>query len=124
MNTHLLVAIALLLPALALSNNESNPQPETAEALTGLATTYKGDGKLQQAEALLLRVVATGERRSTPEDTQLAVSSNNLATVYYAEGRLEEAAALFRGVLSVWENSPRPELVIVLIPSRGRCRGQ
>jgi tetratricopeptide (TPR) repeat protein len=82
--------------------------PDVAADLAALAPLLDGQGKRQEAAALMIRALGILERAYGPDNCELAVSLNNLAALRYREGNRNEALALYRHALAIKEKCLGP----------------
>ncbi|KAK4125434.1 hypothetical protein N657DRAFT_631741 [Parathielavia appendiculata] len=69
---------------------------KTLRAMGNLASTYRKQGRLEEAEELYVQVVETQKRILGEEDPNLLESMSGLARTYQNQGQMEEAGALER----------------------------
>ena len=74
---------------------------QTAEALNGLAITYRKLERYDDAEPLLRRAVAISEKISGAEDLQTATHLNNLGFLLERSGRAPAAEPFYRRALAI-----------------------
>lgn len=72
----------------------SDEFPYTNDHVEDLATVYKAQGKFEEAEKVLLRVISSREADSGLNDPGTLISLGSLASLYRLTGREEEARAL------------------------------
>ena len=73
-------------------------------ATQDLATLYRKQGRLDEAEPLIVRTLDLSRRTLGEEDPQTLNAMGNLAALYVAQGRLQEAGRALRRILGT---SPR-----------------
>ena len=81
--------------------NNAQDNFQTAEALSGLAITYRKLERYDDAEPLLRRAVAISERISGNEDLQTATNLNNLGFLLERSGRAAAAEPYYRRALAI-----------------------
>jgi CHAT domain-containing protein/Flp pilus assembly protein TadD len=98
-------------------------------SLNNLAWLYDSQGRYEEAEPLILRVLDIWESELGANHPNTALSLNNLAGLYLDQGRYEEAEPLMLRALDIWEselgaNHPNTALSLnnlaLLYQSQGR----
>ena len=82
--------------------------PVLAQTLNNLAGLYKTQGKLDEAEVLLLRVRKIVEGALGFEHPVVVGSLSNLAELYRTQGKYEQAESLFKRALDISEKISGP----------------
>jgi tetratricopeptide (TPR) repeat protein len=83
---------------------KEDPNPETLNSMTWLASTYRNQGRWKEAEELFVRVMETSSRVLGEEHPDTLTSMANLASTFWNQGRWKEAEELF---VRVMETSSR-----------------
>ena len=82
--------------------------PATAGILLNLGGLYQAQGRLREAEEILQRSLAIGEKL---QDTrQVVMVLYQLGNVYQAQGKLTEAKEVLQQALMVCEQQMRPSV--------------
>ncbi len=68
--------------------------PETLTSMNNLASTYRNQGRLKEAEELQAKEWDICKRTLGAEHPNTLTSMNNLADTYWNQGRLKEAEEL------------------------------
>ena len=89
--------------SLALDKAEQLGPGERGISMNGLGEVYRRQGRLDEAEPLLLRALELKEQALGPDHPDLAPTLTNLGLVYAATGRVPEAALLFERALAIQE---------------------
>jgi tetratricopeptide (TPR) repeat protein len=71
--------------------------------LNALATLYRAQGRLDDAEVLLRRSLALWEKTEGPDHPGVAAGAENVAALLVARGRYAEAEPLYRRALRINE---------------------
>jgi len=74
-----------------------------ALAADNLPFIYAAQGRDAEAEPLVRRALAIGEKALGPDDQEVATMLTNLATICERTGRLSEAESLLKRVLAIRE---------------------
>ena len=91
--------------------------PEVAADLAALAPVLDGEGKRQEAAAMMFRALGILEHAYGPDNCQLPVTLNNLAALRYREGNRTDALDLYRRALAIKERclgSEHPDVATTL----------
>jgi len=83
--------------------------PNSLDGLSGLAQTYKTLGRRDEAERILIKVLATDPKRSN--------DSEMLGEIYLQSGKYDQAVSVLNGTEAV-QSSARVELLIALAYQR------
>ncbi len=75
--------------------------PDTAEAVTNLATIYREIGEYASSEALYQQALSIYRETVGEKHTGTAATLNTLAGLYYYQGRYEEAEKTYQSVLTI-----------------------
>ena len=90
--------MALEVHLLTHGSVDGEEHPETPAAAGNLANTYNNQGRLAEAEgllvALLVALLATSRRARGSEHPSTLNAATNLAVTYYGQGKHPEAAVL------------------------------
>jgi hypothetical protein len=79
------------------SNNPPKPRgdhPDTLTSMAKLASTYRDQGKWEDAEKLQLQVVEASKTKLGANHPDVLTSMTNLAFIYRKQGKHEEAERL------------------------------
>jgi tetratricopeptide (TPR) repeat protein len=79
--------------------------PLVAEALSGMARSYKEQGNYMKAESLVRRALEVRERVFGAEHPRVADSLSNLAVLYVEQKRYDQAEVLHQRALRIREQS-------------------
>jgi tetratricopeptide (TPR) repeat protein len=77
---------------------------ETASLLNDLADVFTRQGKLEQAESLLLRSLAQRKELRGAEHGEVAESLYYLGELYFDQGKYQQAEPFYLQALAIWEN--------------------
>ncbi|CAM9222589.1 unnamed protein product [Pylaiella littoralis] len=102
---------------------------EACEATADVANSYLSvgilfelQGKFNEADALLLRVIAIQESTLGPDHPELAASFNERANVLGAQGKYVEAEPLFERAAETFDKALGPDHPDVAVPLTSRAR--
>jgi len=76
-----------------------------AQAAMNLASTYRAEGRLLDAEPLFRQALTIREQMLLESDRDIAIAANNLGVVLIDLKRWDEAAPLLARALSIWERA-------------------
>jgi len=79
--------------------------PDTLETLTAIGTVYREDGKLSQAEPLLIRAMNGLRAARGAEDPRALAATHIMTHVYYSQGKLIEAEALLLSLREAYDRA-------------------
>jgi hypothetical protein len=65
----------------------NNRHPNTLSSIANLASTYRNQGRLREAEELEVQVIETRKRVLSNEHPNTLISIGNLASTYRNQGR-------------------------------------
>ena len=103
----------------------ADEQENLAADRAALASILDALGRHDEAETLLLEVLATFERIHGPDDYEVAINLNNLAVIYQRRGELGPAEEMYRRALQIKETelgAGHPELATTLNNLAVTCR--
>jgi len=84
-------------------------EEHTATILNNVAGLFQVTNRLAEAEPLMRRALAIGEKSYGPDHPKVAIRLNNLATLLQDTNRLTEAEPLLRRALAINEKSYGPD---------------
>lgn len=96
--------------ALVQAENFEPGDPRLSATLFGLGVDYYIEGRYEEAEPLLLRVVELREADATP-DTDLVKALSQLGELYRATSHLTKAESLYRKALTISRDLPSADSV-------------
>lgn len=94
------IAVAEKIVALA-KELVGEKHPDTAEAITNLATLYRETGDYSKAEALYQQALTIYRETVGEKHSGTAATFNTLAGLYYYQGKYEEAEKIYQKVLAI-----------------------
>ena len=95
--------------ALAIENRAMAPIIPMWRSASTILRDCSDTNRLAEAEPLMRRALAIGEKSFGPDHPNVAISLNNLARLLQATNRLTEAEPLFRRALAIDETSFGPD---------------
>eukprot|EP00903_Cladosiphon_okamuranus_P006199 g6096.t1 len=110
-------AEAILRKVLQGTDENGNELAEVGFALDTLADALRRQGKLDEADPLLVRAIEIKERALGPDHPSLATSLGTRATVLEAQGKYDEADRLYVRCIEIRERAlgpDHPELAVSL----------
>jgi eukaryotic-like serine/threonine-protein kinase len=79
--------------------------PDTLETVGAIGTVYREDGKLSEAEPLLLQAMNGLSAALGAENPQALAAAHNVALLYYGQGKLPEAESLLLRLREVYQRA-------------------
>ena len=90
--------------------------PSTLTSMANLASTYRNQGRWDDAEQLFVQVMETRKTKLGADHPDTLTSMANLASTFWNQGRWEEAEKLEVQVMETFSSSPAEDA--------SRVRGQ
>jgi tetratricopeptide (TPR) repeat protein len=94
--------------------------PDIGRALGKLASLYRAQGRLGEAEPLYRRSLSVLEAALGPEHPEIGGVLNDLASIYDTQGRYAEAEPLYRRVLDIAQKAIRNKALPQSYPDLAR----